>query len=106
MKDCDMMKNFMTSGSPTRGWKLEEDPGGSNTTPFPREDAVMMVYDGCPPPGRHRVSNLTVNLLRLGTWGHRGVKEKVFQHIYIYVCVCVCIICKYVYYSFSKREKK
>jgi hypothetical protein len=46
--DCDMVKNFMTSGSLTRGRQLEEDPGGSDTTSFPREDAVMTVNDGRP----------------------------------------------------------
>lgn len=46
LKDCNMMKNFMTSGSLTRGRELEEDLGRSNTMPFPRKGIVMMVYDG------------------------------------------------------------
>jgi hypothetical protein len=41
-----MMKNFMTSGSLTRGRELEEDLGRSNMMPFPRKGIVMMVYDG------------------------------------------------------------
>jgi hypothetical protein len=49
LKDCDMMKSFMISGSLTRGTELDEDPGGSDRMPFPREDAVMIVYGGCPP---------------------------------------------------------
>jgi hypothetical protein len=51
-----MMKSFMISRSPTRGMELDEDLGGSNTMPFPRENAVMAVYRGHPPPGRHHVS--------------------------------------------------
>jgi hypothetical protein len=42
------MKNFMTSGSLTRDREPKEDLGGRGATPFPREDAVMMVYDGRP----------------------------------------------------------
>jgi hypothetical protein len=49
LKDCDMMKSFMISGSLTRGTELDEDPGGSTRMPFPRDDAVMIVYGGCPP---------------------------------------------------------
>jgi hypothetical protein len=43
-----MMKNFMISGSLTRGMELDEDSGVSDTMPFPREDAVMTFYDGRP----------------------------------------------------------
>jgi hypothetical protein len=62
-----MMKDFMTSGSLTQGKELEEDPGGRDTTPFPGEDAVITVYDGHPPPERHRMSNLSP-----GTMTHCG----------------------------------
>jgi hypothetical protein len=48
LKDCDMMKSFMILGSLTWGMELDEDPGRSNTMPFPGEDTVMMVYDGRP----------------------------------------------------------
>jgi hypothetical protein len=58
LKDYDMMKNFIISGSLTLGMELDEDPGGSDTMPFPREDAIMMVYDA-PPLGRRRMSNLS-----------------------------------------------
>jgi hypothetical protein len=40
-----MMKNFMTSGSLTQDKE-------------PKVDAVMMVYDGRPPPRKHRMSIL------------------------------------------------
>jgi hypothetical protein len=39
-----MMKNFMVSESVTWGMKLDEVLDESNTMPFPREAAVMMVY--------------------------------------------------------------
>jgi hypothetical protein len=52
LKVCDMMKNFMTSGSLTQGREPEEDPSGSDAMPFPRKDAVMMVYDGRTPLDR------------------------------------------------------
>jgi hypothetical protein len=55
-----MMKSFMTSGSPTQGMELDEDPGGSDMMPLPREDIVMTVYGGPLPPGRHRVSKLSL----------------------------------------------
>jgi hypothetical protein len=59
LKYCSMMKNFMTLGSLTQDKEPEEDTGESGKTPFPGEDAVTTVYDGHPPPGRRRVSNLT-----------------------------------------------
>jgi hypothetical protein len=63
LKDCDMMKNFMISGSLTQVIELDEDSGGSDTMPFPGEDAVTTVYDGRPPPGRHHMSNLSPTTL-------------------------------------------
>jgi hypothetical protein len=41
-----MMKNFMISGSLTRGRELDEDSGESDVMPIPRENVVMTVYDG------------------------------------------------------------
>jgi hypothetical protein len=72
LKDYDMMKSFMISGSPTQGTELDEDPSGSETMPFPDENEVMMVYDGCPPPGRRRVSKLGLRPLTHCVWGHGG----------------------------------
>jgi hypothetical protein len=40
-----MMKSFMISGSLTRDMEPEENPSRSDVMPFPREDAVMIVYD-------------------------------------------------------------
>jgi hypothetical protein len=47
----------MASGSLTRGMEVDEDPNEGGTTPFPGEDAVMMLYDEQPSPGVHHVSN-------------------------------------------------
>jgi hypothetical protein len=59
LKDCGMMRSFMTSGSLTWGVEFDEDPSGSDTMPFPEENAVMTVYGGSLPSGRRRVSNLS-----------------------------------------------
>jgi hypothetical protein len=54
-----MMKNFMASGSLTRGMEVDEIPDKGDVTPFPGEDAVMVIYDGDPTPGMCRVSYLS-----------------------------------------------
>jgi hypothetical protein len=59
LKDCGMMRSFMTSGSLTWGAELDKGPDKSDTMPFPEENAVMMVYGGHPPSGRHCVSSLS-----------------------------------------------
>jgi hypothetical protein len=51
LKDYDMMKSFMISGSPSQGMELDEDPGGSDTMLFPGKNTVMMVYNGHPLQG-------------------------------------------------------
>jgi hypothetical protein len=38
------MKNFMVSGSLTRGMEVDEVPDESNTSPFPAEYVIMMIY--------------------------------------------------------------
>jgi hypothetical protein len=48
LKDCNMMRSFMTSGPLTWGAELDEGSDRSNTMPFPRENAVLTVYRGCP----------------------------------------------------------
>jgi hypothetical protein len=50
LKDYDMMKSFMISGSPTWGMGLNEDLGGNDVMPFHEENIVMMLYDGRQPP--------------------------------------------------------
>jgi hypothetical protein len=72
LKDCGMMRSFMTSGSLSWGTKPDEGPDGSDTTPFPEENVVMMVFMGCPIVGRRRMSSLGPGILACGGWGCRG----------------------------------
>jgi hypothetical protein len=91
-KDYDMIKSFMNSGSCIWGMELDEDPGGSDTMPFPVENIVMMVYDGHPSLGRCHVSKLSPGPWTHCGWGrggHRGVKAQIFQYPYIYVNVYI-----------------
>jgi hypothetical protein len=48
LKHYDMMKNFIISRTHTQIMELGENLGGSDMMPFPGEDTIMMVYDGCP----------------------------------------------------------
>jgi hypothetical protein len=87
LKDCDMMKNFMTLRSLTRGRELEGDSGRSDATPFLWDDAVMTVYNGHPSLGEAphvKHESRDPDSPRLGTQGHRGVKAQVSQYIYVY----------------------
>jgi hypothetical protein len=43
LKDCGIVRSFMTSGSLTWGAELDKDLGRSDTTPFPGESTVMVV---------------------------------------------------------------
>jgi hypothetical protein len=52
-----MMKNFMTSRSITQGMEVNEVPDEGDAMPFPGEDMVMMIYDGCPSLGVRHMSN-------------------------------------------------
>jgi hypothetical protein len=57
LKGCNMMKNFMASGSLTRGMEVDEVLSEGDTMPFPKEDTVMTIYDGRPSPGMRRMSS-------------------------------------------------
>jgi hypothetical protein len=57
LRDCSMMKNFMASGSLTRGMEVNKAPNEGDTMPFPGEDAVMTIYDGRTSPGMCHMSN-------------------------------------------------
>jgi hypothetical protein len=70
LKFCIMMKSFMILAFLTRGMEPDEDPSGSDTMPFLREDAFMMFYDGRPMPVRRRMSKLSPRLLTHYGWGH------------------------------------
>jgi hypothetical protein len=73
LKDYGMMRSFMTSWSLTRGAELDEALDGSDTMPFPGENAILTVYGGCPPLGRLLMSNLSPRALNHYGWGHRGL---------------------------------
>jgi hypothetical protein len=47
LRDYGMMKNFIVSGSLTWDMEPKEDLGRRDVMPFPREDVVMTVNDGC-----------------------------------------------------------
>jgi hypothetical protein len=44
LKDCTMMKIFMTSGALSKGMKPEGDPSGKGMTSDPGEAVVMTIY--------------------------------------------------------------
>jgi hypothetical protein len=44
LKDCTMMKKFMTSGAFSKGSKPGGDPRGKNATPISREAEVMTIF--------------------------------------------------------------
>jgi hypothetical protein len=49
MKECTMMKNYMTMGTFTKGKKPEGDSLGKAVAPFPKEKAIMLIYTYLPP---------------------------------------------------------
>jgi hypothetical protein len=64
----DQFKRLLEALTP--GTELNEDPDWSDTMPFPREDTIMMVYDGHPlPPGRRRVSKRSPGAPTCCSWG-------------------------------------
>jgi hypothetical protein len=51
LKDCGMMRSFMTLGSLTWGVELDKGSDRSDTTSFPKDNTVMTVYGGRPHQG-------------------------------------------------------
>jgi hypothetical protein len=49
MKECTMMKYYMTMGSLARSKKPEGDLVGRAATPFPEETVIMLIYGGLDP---------------------------------------------------------
>jgi hypothetical protein len=45
LKDCTMMKKFMTSGTFSEGSKPTGNPGGKSAAPIPGEVEVMTIFD-------------------------------------------------------------
>jgi hypothetical protein len=56
----------------TWGAELDEGPDDSDTMPFPKENAIMMVYGGRPPSGGggRRLSNPSPRAPTHCGWGH------------------------------------
>jgi hypothetical protein len=52
LRDCGMMKNFMTSRSLSQGMEVDEIPIEGDMMPFPREGVVMAIYGRHPSPER------------------------------------------------------
>jgi hypothetical protein len=48
LKECTMMKTYMTSRALTKGKKPDGDLGGGGNvaTPFLEEESVMLIYSG------------------------------------------------------------
>jgi hypothetical protein len=72
LKDCGMMRSFMTSGSLTWCAELDKGSNESDMTPFPEENTVMTVYGGRPLLGRYHVSSLSPRAPDRCGWGHMG----------------------------------
>jgi hypothetical protein len=53
LKECTIIKNFMTSRALTKSKEPKWDPGEKGVTPFLGEEAVMAIY--APPPGAPHV---------------------------------------------------
>jgi hypothetical protein len=49
LKECTMMKNYMTTGTFAKGKKPEGDSTGKVVAPFPEEKVVLSNYGGSTP---------------------------------------------------------
>jgi hypothetical protein len=56
LKECSMMKNYMTTGALAKGKKPEDDAVGKAATPFLGVKAVLSIYGGpIPHESRHKL---------------------------------------------------
>jgi hypothetical protein len=70
LKECPMMKNYMTTGAFAKGKKPEDDSTGKAAAPFPEEKAVRSIYGGpAPHESRHKlkITSWAVNTVSLAT---------------------------------------
>jgi hypothetical protein len=69
--DYSLIKSFMAAGSLPRGTKVVEALIEDDVTPFPREDAVMMVFGRSSPPEKHHALNPCIGAPSYGDhiWG-------------------------------------
>jgi hypothetical protein len=49
LKECTMIKNYMTTGTFVRGKKPKDDSTGNVVAPFPEEKEVISFYSGLVP---------------------------------------------------------
>jgi hypothetical protein len=73
LKNYGMMQNIMALRSLTRGMEVDEVPNEGDVTPFPGEDAIMMIYDGRPSSGVFHVSNPSLGTPAHCGWGCRDI---------------------------------
>jgi hypothetical protein len=69
LRDCGVIKNFAASRSIARGMEVDKPPDEGDMTPFPGEDTIMPIYDGCPSPRMRHMSNSNLGTLVRGCWG-------------------------------------
>jgi hypothetical protein len=44
LRDCSLMKSFMTTGSLSWGMEIDKAPAEGDAAPFPREDVIMTIF--------------------------------------------------------------
>jgi hypothetical protein len=66
------MKSFVTTGSLARGLEVNEPPIEGDVTPFPREDAVMMIFSRHPSLEKHHMLDPSVGTPTRGGQGWGG----------------------------------
>jgi hypothetical protein len=74
LKDCGMMRSFMTSGSLTWGTEPDEEPNGNDAAPFPEGNTIMTVFGGRPLVWRSRMSSLGPKIPTRSGWGCGGLR--------------------------------
>jgi hypothetical protein len=65
LKECSMMKNYMTMGALMKGQKPKDDAAGKVTTPFPEEKEVMSIYGGPIPHKSRRKLKLSIRVVNV-----------------------------------------
>jgi hypothetical protein len=89
VKDCSMMKNYMTTRALVKGKKPKGDTPGKATVPFPGEKAVMSIYDGLVPHESQHKLKLTsraANAVCLATpeylrWSESPITFNLIDHL-------------------------
>jgi hypothetical protein len=69
LRECGLMKSFMTMGSLSRGMEVDEAPIEGDAAPFPREDTVMTIYGRHPSPQKNCMPDPRTGTLARCSWG-------------------------------------